>query len=230
MALTTAGNVKLILGITGTAQDAKLTLLVEAADKAIKNYCKRDLESQSYTEYYTGTGTAQLPLTQYPVTAVASVYLDAGGHFGQGSGAFAAATQLTNGTDYVLEWTDAGKSNTGILVRLGGWGFVGWPSMGNWQTVDLMTAQRNRGSVWPRIPGCLKVTYTAGFVDVPDDLRMAAENLSCWLFRASPLGGDTITSESLGSYSYSIAAQALAGLPGLGSTRQLLATYRRPVL
>lgn len=230
MALTTAGNVKLILGITGTAQDAKIAILVDAADKAVKNYCKRDLESQSYTEYYTGSGTDRLPLNQYPVTAVASVYIDAGGKFGQGSGAFPSSSLLTNGLDYALEWTDGNKSNTGCLVRLGGYGFAGWPTMGNWQTVDLMTLQRNRGSVWPQIPGSIKVTYTAGFSDVPDDLRMACENLTCWLFRAAPLGGDPITSESLGSYSYSLASQALSGLPALGSTRQLLSTYRRPVL
>lgn len=233
MSLSSLVSLKVLLGVSGSSQDTLLQQLLDAADAAVKRYCKRDLESQSYTDYFDGPGHRDLLLRQRPVTAVGSVYEDAGGYYGAVAGAFAASTLLTSGTDYALvKDGPGGRGESGMLRRLRPAGLV-WamPGWGDPTTGTLFGGIR--GPVWPSGTGNLRVAYTAGYVDVPDDLAQAVNQLAAWMRVAAPRGGIIPTNESLGRYSYGLGQVASTGLssaPELGSTRQLLAAYREQVL
>lgn len=54
MALTTLANVKLILGITGTSQDTRLTALINSASARIEAWCNRQFEAKDCVEWHDG--------------------------------------------------------------------------------------------------------------------------------------------------------------------------------
>src|SRR3954453_1093302 len=68
MPIDTLANVKLILGVTGTADDTLLDALRAAADEFIPRYCGRGFCGGAFTEYHAG-GRRALFLTNYPVGA-----------------------------------------------------------------------------------------------------------------------------------------------------------------
>src|SRR5947208_3669393 len=81
MSLDTLANVKSRLGITTSADDALLTLLMSSADQWISNYCGRDFGGGTYTEYHPG-GSEFVHLRNFPVESVTTVKLDPGYLFG----------------------------------------------------------------------------------------------------------------------------------------------------
>lgn len=76
--LTTLAKVKQYLGIAtdDTSDDDLLTRLINAASMAIEVYCSRTFLSAAYTETRDGTGTRKMTMRNFPVTAVASVFVD----------------------------------------------------------------------------------------------------------------------------------------------------------
>lgn len=245
MALATLAALRTALGISPTdvSQDVRLQQFLDAADAAVKEYCGRDFESTSYpgaasrgrgdSGYYDGTGRPELLLRQTPVTAVSAVYLDAGGYYGQASGAFAASTLLTAGVDYIIQYDGslggASASHSGILLRMGGFG--GNPGLG-WGDAEAVTGSLVRpftGPVWPRGRGNIKVAYTAGYssTTVPADLSAAVIELATRIHVTAENGGYPVASETLGEYSVSFAQGLGEGRPELATVRQLLSRYRR---
>ena len=72
-ALTTTAKVKTYLGISDSASDAVIEMLINQATMFIENYCGgRKFLNQSYTETYDTDGKT-IFLNQYPVTAITSV-------------------------------------------------------------------------------------------------------------------------------------------------------------
>lgn len=64
---------KEFLNITSSDTDDILTTIAEASEKEIENYLKFDLESETKTEYYDGSGREVLVLDCFPVTSVTTV-------------------------------------------------------------------------------------------------------------------------------------------------------------
>lgn len=220
MSLTSKENVKLLLGISGTDQDTLLDYLIAEADVIIEGYLGRRIEQETFTEYYSGTGDDRLWLHNTPVASITSIHQDNGGYFGQGSDAFAAATLLTEGSDYVLERDDASEtepSASGCVFRIGG----------IWNRPQV----RRRGQLCSE-PGSgkgnIKVVYVGGFAVVPKDLEFCANRLVVQLykFRKKPSG---ISSESFEDYSYSLAGSEDAD-KALDSSKSVLARYRRIII
>lgn len=246
MALTNVGIATRFIRGTNTlvteAQLAQLDVIVPGVCAAVENYCKRKLETNTYTQYLSGNGQPKLPLRYRPVTSVTSVHLDAGGLFGKGDDAFPASSQLTEGTEYVLQYDPTGNatSKSGLLIRLGG-GIAGTPLSAFWPW------EYRRGSLTARYPPCwpeglgnIKVVYEAGYgIDpvaaggtLPEDLTLAANQVVALVLRNARYGG-MIQGESMGQYSYNLApyiTQALNDIPELGSARQILSRYREHVL
>ncbi len=302
MALTTVEATKIFLHISpdDTSQDAWLWALVPAACAAVKNYCKRELETAAYTEYVSGTGIQQLPLRQRPArvlaltgtlagtavvtglsdtslilagmscygtgipttprpTYVASVdsatqvtlsaaatlsgakaltfgpgvWMDAGGFYGRGAGAF-SQVPLAEGVDWVGQYAVDGTIKSGVLLRLGG-GITGttmdaiWPW--DWRKGTL-TARHP--PAWPAGIGNVKVVFHAGYGTdpaitggtLPEDLTAATCEIVAFMRRIIPLGGP-LQSEHLGQYSYQLMQRLKVGdIPELGSARQILSRYR----
>lgn len=73
-ALTTLAKVKLILGISGTAQDSLLEELINYSTSFIEAVCGgRRFKETSYTELYDAPNGDKLFLNQYPVTELTSL-------------------------------------------------------------------------------------------------------------------------------------------------------------
>lgn len=76
MAIITLAEYKTWAGITGTADDTRLQVLIDAAHAAARRYCGRSLtngfESATRTEdYVSDSGTIRLK--EYPVTSITSI-------------------------------------------------------------------------------------------------------------------------------------------------------------
>lgn len=69
----TIAQVKDLRGITVTTSDALLTTLVARVSQAVRNYCKRDFEAQTYTEYQDGKGTDEILVNQFPINSITSL-------------------------------------------------------------------------------------------------------------------------------------------------------------
>ena len=67
MALTTTALAMAFANITDATQTAWFNAIVPGACAAVKAYCKRELETASYTDYVNGNGLQMLPLRQRPV-------------------------------------------------------------------------------------------------------------------------------------------------------------------
>ena len=223
-----------------TTQDALLTDWIAVADAVIRQWTKRNLETQSYTEYRDGTGTADLWLRNRPVLSVAAVYLDAGGFYGDGITPFLGNTQLALGKDFVLlrDQPD-GTSKSGILRRLGG-GITGatldWPW--EWRKGTL-TARMP--PAWPAGYGNVKIQYTAGLgfgaplingalttlpanTTLPPELTFACNSIVAWIRSSTPVG--TPLAEDTVSNTVRLLNRASGGSPELGTARQILTRYR----
>lgn len=223
MALTTIDQVKALPNMSAQ-NSAFLGALIPVADTIIKKYVKRSiLEEATITRYHSGNEARDIVLQEYPVSSIENVWYDPNGFWGQGPSSFGSSTLLTSGSMYALVLDGEGISNRGLLRRIGGAGSgMFWPYPGGYSRGKLASY---RLSVWPRGDGNIKVEYTAGYSTIPDDLSFAATMLVAWLARNSP-SGSVLTSESLGGYSYSVASTAMGSAPELGSTRQILTTYR----
>lgn len=78
MALTTLANAKDHLNIptANTDFDSRITRFINAASEQIENYLDRKLLTASYTEYKDGRNSNRMMVKQFPVTAVAGLYID----------------------------------------------------------------------------------------------------------------------------------------------------------
>lgn len=211
--LTTLEALKIHLGITETGEDQKLTQWLIAADKTVERFTGRKLASQQHTEYFDGNGRPLLVLTHRPVTAITSVHVDHDGYYGHGASAFPAATEWTLGTDFAPKRLDESEENGGILLAL--------------KSRDFAHVEHIDRGVWPCGNGNIKVVYTAGYTDIPEDVqeavwllvaeirKMAEKNVS------GPLAGETF-----GRYSYTLLAGSFAGVGGaLNDARAKLSGY-----
>lgn len=225
MALCTLADVKIPLNITGSALDTQLQFCLDSADKAIKDYLHRNIESATYTHYFDGPGHMDLLLRERPVTSITSVFIDRTGYYGQGQNAFAANTQLTSGVDYMLvkDSREGDWSDSGILRRCYGgsasqWGFAFQGT--------LMTGFRPIS--WPRGLGNIKVVYVAGYATVPTPLRTACAFYAGYLYRTGEKQGEQFLEERLAEYSYELmnSTANYKKHPELGRMRQMLARYK----
>ena len=158
------------------------------------------------------------------MTAVAAIYVDNTGRFGQNPlGSFPPTTTiLTGGTDYALHYdgclpgTGIPCSYCGIVERI----------------PDVWTGgiRRKIGEITPRYTeatGNILVNYTAGYAIVPPAVEMAACMFVIGLRRNQTTGGGNIQSESQGAYQYSLSAPVPNTMPELGTIKQALARYKR---
>lgn len=183
--LTSVQQFKDYLGLTSTSEDAQLHGFLDATEEAIERFCRRKFKSAAYTEYHDGHGLKNLFLEQRPVTAITGVWVDDDGYYGTGSSPFPSSDQWTSGTDFALKRSDQSEKNAGCLVALRGLG------LGN--------------GYWPKGDGNIKVTYTAGYTAIPEDLILAIHLLASQVRNAAEKGiPGALKSETQGRYSYEI--------------------------
>lgn len=103
-ALTTLNNAKLILGVTGTAHDALLELLINRVSTKIVTDLSRKLARATYTEHIEPSSRTLLLLKEYPIVSVTSVSCD--------------GMPLVLDTDYRCDAQDKAR---GQLYKENGW-------------------------------------------------------------------------------------------------------------
>jgi hypothetical protein len=215
MALTTLTSVKAQAGIAAgdTSRDAQFRSLIDGVTSLVKQQLHRDLESQTYVEYYSGDGSPILMLSQYPVTDVLRVCVDDSGYFGQVAGGFDPALNLVKGVDYALMSGVDGSGSTGLLRRIG--------------TTWHRPPARARG-ILADLPGIangnILVEYTAGFTVIPAAITMAVNALVLKQAAQAAMGGAASTlgyeDVHVGFFSPADAAKAV------GCIESTLALYR----
>jgi len=221
-------NIKVFLGIDpgDTTQDALLNMLNADAQGICESYCRRRFEQDTYTEFYSGTGTHFIVLKQRPVQSLTNVWLDNNGFWGEGVGPsspFGSTTLLTIGIDYALA-TDETLSDGSVVSRAGLLSRIGtiWPELNAYYFPGRLTQEY--GPAY----GNIKVTYVAGYsaATMPNDLKRAIRTLVSQARQEAPYGR-ALESESISDYTYSMADMDLdARVPGIGTVKQILNRYR----
>ncbi len=159
-----------------------------------------------------------LQLEHLPVRSVSEVRVDPSGRFGQGSGDFGTGTIWAAGSQYYVEWDTANVSRTGQLLAVSA-----WPIKPGTVRVSYRAGYSPREFASPATES---ETDANGFITtqgVDASPIKAACLLECMRgyhtfvqFSQSSLTGLLVPgpkqSETLGSYSYSLASGAAAAL------------------
>lgn len=217
MALLTLQELKDLLGVTSTARDTQYAALLLAADAAVKKELDRQVESSTLTDYYSGNGRRFLCLREYPVTAMTSVHLNFSGYYGRNpESTYSSEFLLTEGEDYVLRIDKNGTSESGILERIG----TVWQQ----QTRQYFPGKITQDAVVAQ--GNIKVIYTAGYTQVPEDLQYAVALLVRRMQQMLVQGG-MLKSEKLGDYQYELFPIVKAMVAEPGTFQAILRKYRK---
>ena len=184
--------------LTATSEDARLQQLLDGVEESIWQWVGRwrvpgytPFESVRNTEYFSGQDRQYLVLNRRPVTSVVGVWVDKTGYFGANPTGFAdPATAWTFGQHYAPTSLDMAETNGGMLCAFAG-------AIPTWQ------GQAARNPAWPRGNGNIKVTYIAGYTDLPLDLVNAICNVAAAVRKAAPRGMG-VESETMGKYSYTL--------------------------
>jgi hypothetical protein len=233
--LATLGDFAALTGTTTCDNALQVEMALAAASTAAERYTNRTFAKSETTEYYDGNGYPNLPLKRLPISndedETPTVWLDINGGYGQTPGGFASDTQLEQGTEYVVLY-DSGELQTRQLPGLW-WGVPGGPVASPWGWPGL-TRRGTAWVGWPKIPGCVKVTYTAGYDPIPADIVAAVVTMAQYTLTVVPGGGLVPTSGSYIDVSVGVGflAEALArgNVPALGSARAVLDSYRDTVV
>jgi hypothetical protein len=209
MALDTLANIKTRLGITGSADDALLSLLQASADAWIAEYCQRDFEGGTFTEYHSGASDT-VQLRNFPVVAVVSLRVD-------------PSRQFTAESEWPSERFLV-HAQRGVVRSLGG-PFV--PAAARTVLAQDMPS-------WTRAAGTVRVVYTTATAAVPADVREAyAQLIGHWFRRVKTqagLGHQNLTAQHFADSAVRHTSEQVAGLPLPPDVRTLLAPYRLPSL
>lgn len=221
-------QLKSLLGITGSQEDARLGSLLAAADSWVKSYCNRQFERRSYVEFLSGNNTQSLVLTHRPVKVITEVRLDDGGYYGQGDDAFDSLSILIEGQDYTLRLDndESGWSESGVLHRIN----TVWPYRDRLRFSGRLTPE-----VGPQ-RGNVQITYTAGYLvtaspphpeALPQGICAAVAALVGHWRRSLAFGGPVVR-EKLGRWEYEVQPLLRRGIPE--EVYALLEPYREVVL
>lgn len=190
MAIISLSEYKVYAGISGSGDDAWLTVLVSAACDAIERHCGRPsggFELGSKTETLNGTGNEYLFPACWPIVAITSIkHVGADGTKTD----VEANTYRASGDLYV---TRTGVSRYGAIDR--------WVSGGVFSDSFTVSPSFEEGEA------NYEIVYNGGYSSVPAALKLAAYKLTDF-YRASRGQDPSMRSESIGSYSYTRSDQA----------------------
>ncbi len=166
MDLCTLQELKDFMGIaqTDTSKDAILTLYISGISQQIQKQIGRNIFAKDYVERYKGTNTAQLVLNNYPVNTVDMVeYV------------------FENEVYRTLDDYEYGLNQEGgFLTKDDGWLLEGY-SLGYMS--DKIDFPRRH----------IRVTYNAGYTDVPFELKLLCMQYISDLFSMDNSKGTLLT-------------------------------------
>ncbi len=143
MDLCTLQELKDFMGITDTSKDTILTLYISGISQQIQKQIGRNIFAKDYVERYKGTNMPELVLNNYPVNTVDMVE-------------YVYENEVYRTLDdYEYELNEDG----GFLIKDDGWLLEGYSIRYMSDKVDF-----------PRRH--IRVTYNAGYTDVPFELKL----------------------------------------------------------
>lgn len=179
--LVTLAQYKAYVGITSTTQDAAITALIPRISALVKSICRRtfvDYVNDYKTENFRGGDQFVLQETPVLVVQLVEYSLDYG----------ATYSEMTEFTDYVLDLENDS------IVPLQVYGYV--PDY--WDGV----LKRAATPTFPKRINGYRVTYTAGYETLPEDLKLAVLDLITYYLRndsaihtAKSMGANTMQIE-----------------------------------
>jgi hypothetical protein len=75
-AILTLAEAKEYAKVTSSGDDGIISALINSVSEMVQGYLKRNLVSTAYVEYYSGDGTRDLCLRNFPIVSLTSVYID----------------------------------------------------------------------------------------------------------------------------------------------------------
>lgn len=159
MTLVTLDEVKDYLEITSTNHDARLTNLISYASQAVESYCGRELVANTYTEYHDG-GTPSVFLDRFPINNVTVVAEYDGTNYAnlngpESDGSLPANVGLTSNALQYMWYAETGEVRKLKNGRA---------------TMSLDLGQYEKFNNYAK---AVKVTYGGGYINVPNDLKLA---------------------------------------------------------
>lgn len=150
--LLSIDDYKVLKGITSTTNDEKLEALCTGVSRLVRTYCGQEFDTYASSPGKTEVFDVQwdtyvVQLHESPVIAVEGVYE----RFSQSE----AYTELYNdGTNDAYDWYF--DSITDAIFR---------------------TTESGSYKNWPRGVGAVKIIYTAGYENIPEDLKLAVADM-----------------------------------------------------
>ncbi len=77
VALVSLAEAKEYLKVTNSNDDVILSHLINAVSAWVAGYLKRNLVATSYVEYYSGDGSFEMMLRNYPINSISAINIDA---------------------------------------------------------------------------------------------------------------------------------------------------------
>lgn len=165
ISLTTLQEYKSYVGISSTNQDAAISALIPRVSSLVKSICKRsfvDYVDDAKTEIF--SGGEKLVLQETPVIQVQSVEMST--NYGEDY------TELEAFKNYALDL------ESGSIVPIQVFGYI--PDY--WDGI----IQRTSRPAFPKRINGYRVTYTAGYETLPEDLKLAVLDLITYYLRNEP--------------------------------------------
>lgn len=151
--LVTRAEYKAYMGISSTTSDAAIDALIPKVSDLVKTICRRtfiDYVDEAKVEYHEGGGPS-IDLSETPVLSISS--LEYSVDYGQNY------TVLEEYTNYVL--SKATNSIKPILINEQPLDQIGFAPYG-----------AKHGKIFPQAINGYIVTYTAGYLEIPQDLKL----------------------------------------------------------
>ncbi len=189
ISLVTLAQYKAYVGITSTTQDAAIAALIPQVSALVKSICRRtfvDWIDNFKVENFRGGD--QFVLNETPVLAVQSVEYSV--DYG------ATYSEMTEFTDYALDLEQDS------IVPLHTWGYQ--PDY--WDGV----VKRVATPTFPKRVNGYRVTYTAGYETLPEDLKLAVLDLITYYLRRDSA---VHTSKTMGANTMQIEYVTSTNLP-----------------
>ena len=163
--LITLGELKAYAGINSTNQDVAFNTLIPMISKFVKTYCNRtfiDKNTTPVTEIVSG-GSNHIYLSEAPLIQLVS--FEVSKDFGK------TYTALTEYTDYIF---DIEEDRLTAVSNMNSIDFNIPPFVATLQNTPFTS---NISPIFRKHPNGYKITYRAGFAEVPADLKLAIMDL-----------------------------------------------------
>ena len=183
MAIINLNELKSYLKITSSTDDVRLEALITYAQKLVENYCGREFEAASYTEYFDG-GKPSVFVKRIPINNVTTVaeydgvdYVPLNGPNSDGS------LYNTASNTNVIEYTF--YSETGEVSKMVG------------ETTGVFDMDISGHKLFNNYAKGVKIVYNGGYVTAPADLKLCVMDVikmlhKDWQSQSLTFQGETV--------------------------------------